>query len=87
MTPLEELAHVAAQLAAAERLTDAVRAWRDRLVLAEAEAGTPHAVIGTAAELSIKGVGKVTREAGLRRYAPRIPAAPEATVLDSAVPG
>lgn len=81
MTRLEEIAAVAAQLAAAERLTDAIRDRRDQLVIAEAKDGTPHAVIGASAELSIKGVGKITRLAGLSRYRDR--AAPESTEEDS----
>jgi hypothetical protein len=84
VTGLEELAFVAAQLAAAERLTDAIRDRRDRLVLTQAEAGTPHAVIGAAAELSVKGVGKITRAAGLSRYSARLePGAPKSTEGES----
>jgi hypothetical protein len=87
MTELEILAAATAQLAAAERLTEACRDWRDRLVVSQAEQGVPHKVIGAAADLSIKGIGKITREAGLSRYAARAPAEPESTLLDSAVPG
>jgi hypothetical protein len=86
----DPLATAAAQLAAAERLTDACRAWRDQLVLREANAGVSHSEIGQRAELSVKGVGKITRNAGLRRYTPRAepePDAPKSTVGASADPG
>ena len=82
MTGLEELALAAVQLAAAEALTEAIRDRRDRLVIREAEAGHPHAVIGESALLSIKGVGKITRSAGLSRYAAR--GAAQSTVGESA---
>jgi hypothetical protein len=82
---LSELAAVSAQLAASEELTAGIRARRDRLVLTLAEADVPHDMIGDAAVLSVKGVGKITRAAGLRRYAPR--EAAESTVGESESPG
>ena len=68
---LAELETVTAQLAAAERLAAALREWRDRLLIEQAAAGKPHADLGAAADLTVQGVGKVTRRAGLGRYRPR----------------
>jgi hypothetical protein len=70
---LAELTAATAQLAAAERLTDAIRGRRDRLVLALADAKRPHADIASAADITVQGVSKITRAAGLTRYRQRDP--------------
>jgi hypothetical protein len=62
-----------AQLAAAERLTDAIRGARDRGIVQAADANRPHAGIAAAAGMTTQGIGKITRAAGLSRYRPREP--------------
>jgi len=73
---LGELAEIAAQLDAAEQLAVALRDWRDRVILMLADRHVPLAAIGERADLSVKGVSKVTRAAGFSRYRPRGEPAP-----------
>ncbi len=68
---LAEIAAVTAQLAAAERLTEAIRERRDRLLLSSAGNGLAHADLAAAAEMTPQGIGKITRAAGQHRYRPR----------------
>jgi len=77
---LGELAAIAAQLDAAEQLAVALRDWRDRVILMLADRHVPLAAIGERADLSVKGVSKVTRAAGFSRYRPRGEPAPPPTV-------
>jgi len=65
---LAMLRSVTAQLTAAERLADALRGWRDRLVIQLAEGNAPHGDIAAAAAMTVQGIGKITRAAGLARY-------------------
>ena len=69
---LSELAAASAQHAAAQRLADAALAWRQRLILDAHRADRPHAAIASAAGVSVQAIGKVTRNAGLRRYRQRV---------------
>ena len=65
---LAALRSVTAQLGAAERLADALRGYRDRLVIQLAEGSAPHGDIAAAAAMTVQGIGKITRAAGLARY-------------------
>jgi len=65
---LAMLRSVTAQLDACERFADALRGWRDRLVIQLAADGRPHGDIAAAAAMTVQGIGKITRAAGLARY-------------------
>ena len=68
---LAALNSVTGQLAAAERLADAIRGYRDRLVIQLAENSRPYGDIAAASDMSPQGISKITRAAGLNRYRPR----------------
>ena len=59
------------QLDAAEALADALRASRDRQVIAHAQDGAPLAALARATGKSVQAVSKITRAAGINRYRPR----------------
>ena len=68
---LAELRSVRYQLEAAERLTLAVRAYRDRLVVELARMGAPQPDIAEAAGIRQQSISKIARGRGERRYRPR----------------
>ena len=61
------------QLAAAEALADALRESRDRQVIVLAQQDRPLAALAAAASMTVQGISKITRAAGLSRYRPRSP--------------
>jgi hypothetical protein len=68
---LDQLEAAAAGLEAAEKLRDAWLAYRNRLVLEAHRGDRPLASIAARASITVQGIGKITRAAGLRRYRER----------------
>jgi len=65
---LRELGSAALRLERAEAAADEERTRRDALVLSLARQNVPYAQIAVAARMTVQGVGKITRAAGIRRY-------------------
>ena len=65
---LRELGSSAIRLEHAEAAADEERTRRDALVLSLARQSVPYAEIAVAARMTVQGVGKITRAAGIRRY-------------------
>jgi hypothetical protein len=76
---LAALAATTRQLAAAEHLADVLRTSRDRQVVALAQQDRPQAALAAAARMTVQGISKITRAAGLSRYRPRAPREEPAT--------
>lgn len=62
-----------AQLEAAERVVEAVRAYRDRVIVELAQLGVLHAYIGENAGVAQQRVSLIARSNDQRRYRPREP--------------
>ena len=76
---LRELGSSALRLASAEAAADEERTRRDALVLSLARQMVPYAEIAVAARMTVQGVGKITRAAGIRRYRGRAMRDPRAS--------